>query len=806
MSNYGFGTQKQKLFGSFGEFSVGVGENRVRAKYILTKIRPGNDGDWANILASQMAPWREIFRIEELSFEELIQRDLDDSRVAHDLIPYLLGESGHHARFFPPVLAVLVPRKDVGTGIKPQYPPAKTEGEKEVFENLFDFEQVLIGNEKSPLGMLQYNAQKTAMVVVDGQHRAMAVLALHRQLNNDWQDKAFAPYYHHIQVTSQAVKHIELPVCVLYFPDVHDDNQVLKDAGVDLITVCREIFTVVNKSAKPVGKSRELLLNDDDYAAIMMRQTLSALKGRSASSPGTARIYSFAFGDEDNISGGQVLAGRLEYSSAVAIYKMHGATSFSMPAAFATTSTSDVTDDRKVRNSSRPVNVLIGEQILLPQSLGKRSAKSHSPTLKEQVVSRIGRLTDLIILPLFDELRPFVVHNETMQELLVALNDPNAQSSLVQSKCRSLIFDGSGTRVVFDEHTERLKERKEDLLNAGQSIPPHLDQQIIYCDSVSRALEAHDGEFKLKRAFKLFNIDAGAFTAREKSVVEDETRTVKSIARTIFDTVSTQAFQIGYLMAAQTAIERMCPVGTTYADRVRRTEFISSLYLAGVNSLFATAATKHRSLSGYVSEPRAKAFDGNADGFRGLLKAGNVSELNEKQWEFFRFVVLELVHSKRASDKVNTVLAANDWQSEAARYREILPKLLDDVDALRRRYIDAAVRAAISSAEFTNEKIQKQAECKAAGKSDAETAEEVAKLEASKQKVVEQACAQHLSSSLGALEKRTIQLTRFGVQTTSSPAGSNEPASQGAAGAVDASAIDATPTNPVTDEDQTPPV
>jgi hypothetical protein len=804
MSNYGFGTQKQKLFGSFGEFSVGIGENRVRAKYVLTKIRPGNDGDWANLLASQMAPWREVFKIEELSFEELIQRDLDDSRVAHDLIPYLLGESGHHARFFPPVLAVLVPRKDVGTGIKAQYPPARTEGEKEVFDTLFDFEQVLIENEKSPLGMLQYNAQKTAMVVVDGQHRAMAVLALHRQLNNDWQDKAFAPYYHHIQVTSQAVKNIELPVCVIYFPDVHDNNHALKEAGVDLITVCREIFTVVNKSAKPVGKSRELLLNDDDYAAIMMRQTLSALKGRTASSRGTARIYSFAFGDEDNIGGGQVLAGRLEYSSAIAIYKMHGATSFSMPAAFATTNTSDVTDDRKVRNSSRPVNLLIGEDFSLPQSLGKRSAKSHSPVLKDEVVSRIGNLTDLIILPLFDELRPFVVHNEAMQELLVALNDPNAQSSLIQSKCRSLIFDGSGTRAVFDEHTERLKERREDLSNAGQTIPPHLDEQIVYCDSVSRALEAHDADFKLKRAFKLFNIDTSAFSARDNTVVEDETKVVKSIAKTIFDTVSTQAFQIGYLMAAQTTIERMCPVGTTYADRVRRTKFISSLYLAGVNSLFATAATKHRSLSGYVSELRAKAFDSSAEGFRGLLKAGNVSELNEKQWEFFRFVVLELVHSKRAFEKVNAVLASDNWENEAGRYREILAKLLEDVDALRRRYIDAAVRTAVSAADFANEKMQKHAECRAAGKSDVETAEEVAKLVTSKQRVVEQACAQHLSASLGALEKRSIQLTRLGAQSTFSPAASNEPGSQGAEGEVTAVEVHNTSTNEIPNGDQRP--
>ena len=31
-------------------------------------------------------------------FDELLQRDLDDSRVAHDLIPYLLRESGNKSK------------------------------------------------------------------------------------------------------------------------------------------------------------------------------------------------------------------------------------------------------------------------------------------------------------------------------------------------------------------------------------------------------------------------------------------------------------------------------------------------------------------------------------------------------------------------------------------------------------------------------------------------------------------------------------------------------------------------------------
>ena len=205
MSTYNFSIQQHPIYGTFGEFAVGLGPTQIKAKYLLTKIRPGNQGSWENHLASKMSPWREIFQVEELSFDELIQRDLDDSRVAHDMIPYLLGETGHHARFFPPVLAVLVPKKQQGSGIAARYPKSSSQGQKEAFEDLFEFEQVTINGQRSPLGVINYNAQKTAMVIVDGQHRAMAVLALHRQLNKSWQSDPFAPYYIHIEVKPEAV-------------------------------------------------------------------------------------------------------------------------------------------------------------------------------------------------------------------------------------------------------------------------------------------------------------------------------------------------------------------------------------------------------------------------------------------------------------------------------------------------------------------------------------------------------------------------------------------------------------------------
>jgi hypothetical protein len=450
-----FSVQKSPAYGSYGEFSVGAAGSQIRAQYLLTKIRPGQQGHWENQLASHMAPWREIFRIEELSFDELIQRDLDDSRVAHDLIPYLLGETGQHARFFPPILAVLVPKREGRSGIGRWYPAPTRVEECVSFGDLFDFQKVIIDGVLSPLGEIRYNPQRASIVIVDGQHRAMAVLALHRQINKSWGADPFAPYYSHIQIAPDGVAHIELPVCIIFFPDLHEGAVEFQERGIDLITVCREIFIVVNRQAKQVSKSRELLLDDEDFAAFMMRRTLTMFKDRNDGFAEAARIYSFAFGDSEADTGSQVVAEQLEICSAVALHKMHAAAGFGLPAAFNLTRSADITDGRNVRNPARPVEILRGTDGIIAQSISRRSAKIHTPDEVTFITSRIGELTDRIMLPLFDRLRPFSAHNRAIRELLEALNDPSALADPVQAKCRALLFDGAGNRHVFEEHVER---------------------------------------------------------------------------------------------------------------------------------------------------------------------------------------------------------------------------------------------------------------------------------------------------------------------------------------------------------------
>ncbi|MBW4618589.1 MAG: hypothetical protein KME17_04275 [Cyanosarcina radialis HA8281-LM2] len=765
---FSFGVQKDPIYGTYGEFTIGSDGNRVRAQFLLTKMKPGSEGSWENSLASQMVPWREIFNIEELTFDELLQRDLDDSRVAHDLIPYLLGESGAFARFFPPILAVLVPNKPERSGILPYYPIPENQTNISIsFGNLFDFKKAEISGQISPLGSIEYNRQKTAFIIVDGQHRAMAVLALHRQINDSWSGNRYAAYYNHLSLIENQVRNIELPICVVFFPDLHEGNQEYKQKGIDLKTVCREIFLVVNKTAKRVSQSRELLLDDEDFAARMMRETLSKLKGRGEETASLARIYSFAFGDsisEAQNRKAEVVAGQLEYSSAVVLHKMHAAVAFGVPAAFNLEQPQDITDGRRVLNSERPASILIGTPLQKWSTLSRRSAKYHPPHEVQEAVKYLAAITDDVILSLFDRFHPFAIHNHEMRALRTRLQDPALRGDPIQAKCYSLLFEGSGVRTVFEEHINRLKDRKISLEEEGKNIGDYIINQLNDAQATSTQVTRYEEEIKKRRAAKLFNIDYNKFFSSGDNT--EEQKELLNRAKWIYDTISTQAFQLGYLMAVHYVVELFMLPDSTYEQRSKIVKFIEKLYIAALNKYFSSNDDiEHRTLTGFVKESRTKVFDPNELGLRGLL-AQSVKELNESQWIFFRYAVLEIVHSKYGYEALLTVLDDRENKSLSERYIELLPGLVNGFMNLRKGYIQKAVDSGLNSKEFHQEILLLKARLNGEKKSDDEIDEQVKQKTNHTEIEIRDKSKEHILASLGEFTKPEKIISRISNKQT----------------------------------------
>ena len=111
--------------------------------------------------------------------------------------------------------------------------------------------------------------------------------------------------------------------------------------------------------------------------------------------------------------------------------------------------------------------------------------------------------------------------------------------------------------------------------------------------------------------------------------------------------------------------------------------------------------TLHRGLTGYIHEPRASVFDANAPGLRGLL-AMSIGELNERQWRFFRYAILEIVHIlvdcwKAAQSKMKEMNNewALEWYKKAIRYTSKWYYLHE-----RDKYVNDAIEASVTGREF----------------------------------------------------------------------------------------------------------
>lgn len=167
-------------------------------------------------LASELEKWSEF------TIEERLQRELNDSRVEKEIAPYLTNSPD---RFFGSIV-VLVYNGDV-----------TFESLKELGVNL----KAAYKRNAEEIGFLTIEGGE--LIILDGQHRWAA-------LREVTQGKATTGEFR------SQVPDDEL--CVLFIP--HRDNEHT-----------RRIFNKINRSARPTGRSDNIITSEDDGRAILTR-------------------------------------------------------------------------------------------------------------------------------------------------------------------------------------------------------------------------------------------------------------------------------------------------------------------------------------------------------------------------------------------------------------------------------------------------------------------------------------------------------------------------------------------------------
>lgn len=301
------------LEGTVGAFRVGSvngGSRSLEVKYLLTHVglnfaSPSNDK-----LLSALAPVREIFDFQSLDFDEIMQRDIDDARVSSELVPYLLDEqSKDMIKLFPPIVIVVMPIQEGRTQPEKFYPHVASETlppdpsrdwpllvtrSGTAGREVFQFEQPMEGDRPlmHDLVRLRLNTHRTRLVIVDGQHRAMALLAIYRNLKDQWSDERRAPFKEYYSAWTKTyierfnLNEINLPVILCTIPELDETY----GGDFDMKKAARSIFLTLNKTARQVSDARNKLLDDNDLISFLMRRTLSHIKEKDERSPQALRI------------------------------------------------------------------------------------------------------------------------------------------------------------------------------------------------------------------------------------------------------------------------------------------------------------------------------------------------------------------------------------------------------------------------------------------------------------------------------------------------------------------------------------
>lgn len=267
--------------GEWGKYEI---DEHLTVEYIMTTVHLGTETEKLRYIK----PVREVLDLDELPFEHLLQRDLDDSRTSEEIINgYLADNSNDLPIFFPPLTVALLPSND--DSVSGYYPPKnEIKNNDEVkwkFGEAFDIDFFLDENEERETGVrLNLNPTLTYQLAIDGQHRLMAIKA--SALGVDDITEIYRPLYQGVEAVD--LSETSVPVCFLYFPELTSDRSSQESR--DLIRSSRRLFLDVNKNARKPAKSREILLDDYDLVNYFTSKIFSKIKNKQGTNEGL-RLY-----------------------------------------------------------------------------------------------------------------------------------------------------------------------------------------------------------------------------------------------------------------------------------------------------------------------------------------------------------------------------------------------------------------------------------------------------------------------------------------------------------------------------------
>jgi hypothetical protein len=631
-----------RLQGSSGRFQVGSGAGKsLEVRYFLTNVGLALGQGPNDHLLTELAPVREVFAANELGFDELMQRDVDDARVTSELIPYLLDyNTADLVKLFPPIIVMVLP-KEYGHDRPLRFYPSVEEYQIDKPE--YKANVVRIGHAGSELLTLEQpiveghlydhdrvrlslNTQATRLVIVDGQHRAMALLAIFRNLQGDtqWSNARKAPYKDFYAewtpnvIGDSQLDRVQLPMMLCFVPELHDQTE----RDFDLIRAARRIFLTLNKTARKVSVSRNRLLDDADIIAAFMRSTLEQVKGRNATEPSEVRLWSLELDqtvDRVRIQSPTALTGVGHIYYVVEHLMLSSDDIRGLRARAGRYAARTDLSNCLLRLGGRD---LIGDDAA--ENIRRDIYSSaEEEKLSGQFVVRYGKY----ILAMFDNFGPYAIHNQAVNACEHDLRDSD-------NRVHSLLFDMQGSLAVFTNHKDILLQRRKD----SEAVKELLDR----VNRIEKRLSNETDRIRDRRS--------SIFLKRALPEAYDAAVSVRSLIGDLYRNYFTSvAMQAAILCTFFGEVERANRVpGTSVTVESEFHDYLESL------TRFFSPATK-QGLEGLIRVFFGEIAPVPEDPWR-VTPSDNTfrrvvfnQEMQPDQWPKFRYLLLELWQPKNAT-------------------------------------------------------------------------------------------------------------------------------------------------------------
>jgi hypothetical protein len=640
--------------GTIGDFSVATSDSKSRSinvKYILTHSSLTLDGGHNEKLISNLVPVREIFDNKNLDFDEIMQRDIDDSRISLDLIPYLLEEGPKGlVKLFPPIVAVVVPLLDGANKPAPKYPETKVLTETidgvdyykltsgETGSEAFAFQQIYLDGVKSNFSYatLKVNSNKSKLVIVDGQHRAMALLALYRNLRG-WPESTlpYKSYYkkwtsNHLD--SFDLKNIQLPVMICTLPELHSGNT----NSAKVTEACRSIFLALNKNAKPVTKARNILLDDRDLISEFLRTTLAKIKNSDTEKEdmGLHNIQLDSDGDKQRLTSEFAISGVMHLYHLLEKLLFEDNVSFKLG--------QGRTHLGKIKYLTEPFKEfrLNGINLLGSELAFDTERANYTNEIKEKLCAKFKEKYGDNILYALKSFSPYRIHNKSTREIL--------RQNIDHSHIVSILSDNQGVESVFDDFRSRIKTSIKDSKECNKDIEPGLKDTAEDFDITYKKLELAKSSFRKERAKNLLTIGDSI-----------KPQLISAITKLYSENFTTSAFQSALILTFYFMVEDFNENQEDENKKVNKKQKTDKLFKEYITSLNMFFDIQDNSKAGILFKTLLSDYKGTYNGdnmefrdnditLRSILIPG---ELNPGEWSKFRYILLELWHTEDADLK-----------------------------------------------------------------------------------------------------------------------------------------------------------